>query len=60
MLQMAIVENLQRQDASDYEKGLLFRKLSEEFHLTYEEIGGLIGKSKQLVSNHIAMTELFQ
>jgi ParB/RepB/Spo0J family partition protein len=58
MLQMAIVENLQRQDASDYEKGLLFRKLSEEFDLTYEEIGGLIGKSKQLVSNHIAMTKI--
>ena len=58
MLQMAIVENLQRQDASDYEKGLLFRKLSEEFDLTYEEIGRLIGKSKQLVSNHIAMTKI--
>ena len=29
MLQMAVVENLQRQDISDYEKGLLFRSMSE-------------------------------
>jgi ParB/RepB/Spo0J family partition protein len=59
MLQMAITENLQRQNVSDYEKGLLFRNLSETFDLTYEEIGRMIGKSKQLVSNHIAMTRLF-
>ncbi len=58
MLQMAVVENLQRQDVSDYEKGLLFRNLSETFGLTYEEIGRMVGKSKQLVSNHIAMTRI--
>jgi ParB/RepB/Spo0J family partition protein len=59
MLQMAVVENLQRQNISDYEKGLLFRNLSDNFELTYEEVGRIIGKSKQLVSNHIAMTRLF-
>lgn len=59
MLQMAIVENLQRQDISDYEKGLLFRNMSEQFGMSYEDIGRVIGKSKQLVSNHIAMTRLF-
>ncbi len=59
MLQMAIVENLQRQDISDYEKGLLFRSMSEQLGMSYDEIGRLIGKSKQLVSNHIAMTRLF-
>lgn len=59
MLQMAVVENLQRESISDYEKGLLFRTFSVHFNLTYEEIGRMIGKSKQLVSNHIAMTKLF-
>lgn len=59
MLQMAVVENLQRHDISDYEKGMLFRNLSETFDLTYEEIGRMMGKSKQLVSNHIAMTRIF-
>lgn len=58
MLQMAVVENLQRQDVSDYEKGVLFRKLAEQFEVTYEQIGAMIGKSKQLVSNHIAMTRI--
>ena len=59
MLSMALVENLQRQDISDFEKGMLFRSLSENFDLTYDEIGRMIGKSKQLVSNHVAMTRLF-
>lgn len=59
MLQMALVENIQRESISDYEKGLLFRNLSNRFELTYEEIGKMIGKSKQLVSNHIGMTKLF-
>ena len=58
MLQMAVVENLQRYDVSDYEKGMLFRTLSETFDLSYDEIGRMIGKSKQLVSNHIAMTRI--
>ncbi len=58
MLQMALVENLQRQDISDFEKGMLFRNLSEHFDLTYDEIGKMVGKSKQLVSNHIAMTRV--
>ena len=47
MLQMAVVENLQRYDVSDYEKGMLFRTLSETFDLSYDEIGRMIGKSKQ-------------
>lgn len=58
MLQMALVENLQRQDISDFEKGMLFRSLSENFNLTYDDIGSMIGKSKQLVSNHITMTRI--
>lgn len=58
MLQMAVVENLQRQDISDFERGMLFRNLSEQFKLTYDDIGRMIGKSKQLVSNHIAMTRI--
>lgn len=59
MLQMALVENLQRKDLTDYEKGLLFLTLSDKFGMTYDEIGRIIGKSKQLVSNHVAMTKLF-
>lgn len=59
MLQIALVENLQRKDLTDYEKGLLFLRLADEFGMTYEEIGSIVGKSKQLVSNHIAMTRLF-
>lgn len=58
MLQMALIENVQRQEISDFEKGMLFLSLSEIFDLTYDEIGKMIGKSKQLVSNHVAMTRI--
>lgn len=59
LVQMTVIENLHREDLSDYEKGMIFRVLSEKFGLTYEEIGDAIGHSKQYVSNHIAMTRLF-
>jgi ParB family chromosome partitioning protein len=59
MLQQAIVENIQRKDLTDYEKALLFERLHLDFKRTYEEIGRLIGKSKQYVANHLAMLRLF-
>ncbi|MGQ9782200.1 MAG: ParB/RepB/Spo0J family partition protein [Nitrososphaeria archaeon] len=55
----ALVENLVRNDLSDYEKAVLFKKIHDEFNKTYEEIGIMIGKSKQYISNHISMLDLF-
>lgn len=59
LIQMALIENLQRKEMTDYEKGQLFKLLSDNFELTFQEIGRLIGKTKQYVSNHIAMANLF-
>ncbi|MDG6907256.1 MAG: ParB/RepB/Spo0J family partition protein, partial [Nitrososphaerota archaeon] len=58
MSQFAIVENIQREDLSDYEKALTFRVLHDKYHMTYSAIGDATGKSKQFVSNHIAMLSL--
>lgn len=59
MLEFSLVENLERRDISDFEKGLSFSRLAKEFNLSYSEIGQLVGFSKQHVSNLIRMTELF-
>ena len=58
MSQFAIVENIQREDLSDYEKAATFRVLHEKYDMTYSSIGNAVGKSKQYVSNHIAMLSL--
>lgn len=60
--QMAIqslVENVQREDLSDYEKALFYQKLNLKFDLTYVQIGRIVGASKQSVANYIAMSRLF-
>ncbi|MDG6995547.1 MAG: ParB/RepB/Spo0J family partition protein [Nitrososphaerota archaeon] len=58
MIEYSIVENVQREDLTDYEKASTFRLLNEQYGMTYEQIGNAIGKSKQYVSNHIAMLKI--
>jgi len=56
---LSLAENLERDDLSDYEIGLSLSRLHKNFDKSYEEIGSLIGYSKQHISNLIAMTKLF-
>lgn len=58
MDQLALVENIQREELSDYEKALVFELLNQKHGMTYAQIGEAVGKSKQYVSNHIAMLSL--
>ncbi len=59
MLQESIVENLEHESLSDFEKALAFQKLNKEFGKTYEQIGKSFGLSPQYVCNLIAMLKLF-
>jgi ParB/RepB/Spo0J family partition protein len=59
MLELSLVENVQRHDLTDYETAASFRRLNVEFRKTYEEIGRLFGFSKSHVCNMIAMLDLF-
>jgi len=59
MLELSLIENLQRKDLSDYEKALSFARMNSEFGLSYSEIARLVGYSKQHICNHIRMAELF-
>ncbi len=55
---LSIVENLQRVDLTDIEKGESFKKLKEKFKLKDEEIANLIGISRASVTNYIRLTKL--
>lgn len=50
-IELALVENIQRQDLNPIEQALAFRKLSEDFNLTQEEIGQRVGKSRSEIAN---------
>ena len=51
MLEMAIVENVQREDLNPIERAQAFQRLVEEFGLPVSEIAKRVGKSESYVSN---------
>ncbi|MGO9404994.1 MAG: ParB/RepB/Spo0J family partition protein [Terriglobales bacterium] len=56
--EMTLVENLQRQDLHCLEQARAFAKLSEDFHLTQEDIGKRVGVSREQVSNYLRLLKL--
>ncbi|MCX8009204.1 MAG: ParB/RepB/Spo0J family partition protein, partial [Patescibacteria group bacterium] len=58
MLEMAIVENVQREDLNPIERAQAFQRLIEEFGLPTVEISKRIGKSESYVSNTIRLLVL--
>ena len=58
MLEMAIVENIQREDLDPIEVALGYRRLIEECNLTQEQMAGRIGKKRASVTNHLRLLKL--
>jgi ParB family chromosome partitioning protein len=50
-LELAIIENLQREDLNAIDRAKALSQLASEFGLTHSEIGAKIGKSREYVSN---------
>jgi ParB family chromosome partitioning protein len=57
-LELAIVENVQREDLNPVEEGLAYQQLSEEFGMTQEQIAHKVGKSRASVANAIRLLSL--
>jgi ParB family chromosome partitioning protein len=57
-LELAIIENLQREDISPVDKARAFKQLSDQFGLKHIEIAQKIGKSREYVSNVIRLLML--
>ena len=59
-LELAIIENLQREDLNPIDRARAFLRLYEEFKLTHGEIGKKMGKSREYVSNTLRLLTLPQ
>jgi ParB family chromosome partitioning protein len=58
--EMTIIENLQREDLNCMEQAEAFRVLSQEFHLTQQQIGERVGMSRVSVTNYMRLLKLTQ
>jgi len=57
-LELAIIENLQREDLNAIDRARALAQLAENFGLTHAEIGAKVGKSREFVSNSIRLLAL--
>ncbi len=58
LLELALVENLQREDLNPMEEAEAFGRLKEEFALTQEQIAERVGKDRATVSNSLRILRL--
>ena len=56
--QIALIENIQREDLNPIEEAAAYRSLAEEYHLTQEEISSRIGKSRSAIANAVRLLDL--
>ena len=57
-LELAIIENLQREDLNPVDRAKAFRQLVDAFKLTHADIGRKVGKSREYVSNTLRILNL--
>ena len=58
MMQIAMIENLQRENLNPVEEAMGYRMLIEEYHLTQEEISKSVGKSRPVIANALRILSL--
>jgi len=57
-LQIALIENIQREDLNPIEEAVAYHQLHEEFGLTQEEISKRVGKERSTVANFLRLLKL--
>ena len=58
MLELALVENIQRQEMDPIEIGLSYQRLIEGCNLTQEEMSGRVGKKRSTITNYLRLLKL--
>ncbi len=58
MLEMALVENIQREDLNAIEVAISYHRLIEECELTQEELSQKVGKKRSTVTNYLRLLKL--
>ena len=58
MMEMALVENIQRQDLTALEIALAYQHLIEQYNLTQEQLSDKVGKNRATVANYLRLLKL--
>jgi ParB family chromosome partitioning protein len=58
LLEMALIENIQRENLNPIDEAQAYRRLTEEFQLTQDEIAGAVGKDRATVANFLRLLKL--
>ncbi|MBI1957055.1 MAG: ParB/RepB/Spo0J family partition protein [Candidatus Niyogibacteria bacterium] len=57
-LELALIENVQREDLNSIERARAFKQLMDEFNLKQREVGARVGKSREYVANTMRLLSL--
>ncbi|PJC56238.1 hypothetical protein CO026_01485 [Candidatus Kaiserbacteria bacterium CG_4_9_14_0_2_um_filter_41_32] len=57
-LELAIIENLQREDLNAVDRAMAFRQLADVFNLSHSQVGKKVGRSREYISNSIRLLHL--
>ena len=57
-LELALVENIQREDLNPIDEALAYRRLADQFELTQEQIAAAVGKDRATIANHLRLLKL--
>lgn len=58
MMELAVLENLQREDLNPIEEGIAYQTLMKKLKMTQEEVAKRLGKSRPHIANHIRLLSL--
>ena len=58
VMEVALIENLQRQDLNPIEEAEAYEKLISEFGMTQEEVASVVGKSRPAITNSLRLLSL--
>jgi len=58
ILEISLIENIQRQDLNPIEESIAYKKLIDEFNLTQEQLSNRIGKSRTSITNCLRLLNL--
>ena len=58
LLEMALIENVQREDLNPIDEALAYRRLTDDFHLTQDDIAAAVGKDRATVANVLRLLKL--
>ena len=58
MLEIALIENLKREDLNPIERAMAYRRLADEFQMTQDQVAGAVGLSRPAVANTLRLLDL--